>query len=98
MLPVIASYFKFDDGYRERITRARASRLRFMKLLGVFGTPAVAFPLTFLCLGSVYGAVWASKDRHVGDLHPGSPELRPDARYNVDARIISQNSPSAWTS
>ena len=89
MLPVIASYFTFDDGYRERVSRARASRLKFMKLLGVFGTPAVAFPLTFVFLCLFGGAIYLSKDRHVGDLHPGSPELRPDARYNVDARIIS---------
>ena len=89
MLPVIASYFTFDDGYRERVTRARDQRLRFMKLLGVFGTPAVAFPLTFVFLVLFAGAVWVSKDRHVGDLHAGSPELRPDSRYNVDARVIS---------
>lgn len=90
MLPVIASYFTYDDGYRERITRARATRLRFMKLLGVFGSPVVAFPMTAIFLVLFAGAIWASKDRHVGDLHPGSPELRPDARYNVDARVISE--------
>ena len=95
MLPLIASYFTFDDGYRERVSRARASRLKFMrllgvlKLLGVFGTPAVAFPLTAVFLALFAGAIYASKDRHVGDLHPGSPELRPNARYNVDARVIS---------
>jgi predicted RND superfamily exporter protein len=90
MLPVIASYFTFDEGYRERISKARASRLGFMKLLGVFGTPAVAFPLTFTFLCLFAGAVWVSKDRHVGDLHAGSPELRPDARYNIDAKTISE--------
>ena len=90
MLPVIASYFTYDDGYRERISRARETRLAFMRLLGVFGRPAVAFPLTAVFMVLFAGAIWASKDRHVGDLHPGSPELRPDARYNVDARVISE--------
>jgi hypothetical protein len=90
MLPVIASYFTYDDGYRERITRARDARLNFMKKLGVFGTPKVAFPLTFAFLVMFVGAIFASLERHVGDLHPGSPELRPDARYNVDARVISE--------
>jgi predicted RND superfamily exporter protein len=90
MLPVISSYFTYDDGYRERITRARASRLGFMKLLGVFGTPAVAFPMTFIFLCLFGAAIWYSKDRHVGDLHAGSPELRPDSRYNVDAQTISK--------
>jgi hypothetical protein len=90
MLPVIASYFTYDEGYRERITRARDTRLRFMKLLGVFGRPGVAFPLTIVFLGLFIAAIFASLERHVGDLHPGSPELRPDARYNVDARVISE--------
>lgn len=90
MLPVIASYFRYDEGYRERITKARNTRLRFMKLLSVFGSPVVAFPLTATFLVLFAGAIWASKDRHVGDLHPGSPELRPDARYNVDAQVISE--------
>jgi uncharacterized protein len=90
MLPVISSYFTYDDGYRARVTAARDSRARFIKLLGVFGRPAVAFPVTFVFLCMFGGAVYFSQDRHVGDLHPGSPELRPDARYNLDAKLISE--------
>ena len=30
-----------------------------------------------------------SKDRHVGALHAGSPELRVEARYNQDSRSIA---------
>ncbi|MEQ1863118.1 MAG: MMPL family transporter [Micropepsaceae bacterium] len=90
MLPVIASYFTFDDGYRARVTRARDQRLGVMKLMGVFGRPVVAFPLTFTFLCLFAGAIYVSKDRHVGDLHAGSPELKPGARYNIDARVISE--------
>ena len=90
MLPVIVSYLKFDDGYRARVTKARNSRLRFMKMLGVFGRPAVAYPVTAAFLAMFAASVYYSQDRHVGDLHPGSPELRPDARYNVDAQAISE--------
>lgn len=89
MLPVIASYFTFDDEYRARVAAARDARLNFIKRLGVFGRPGVAFPVTFLFLCLFAGAVYYSQDRHVGDLHPGSPELRPDARYNLDAKAIS---------
>lgn len=89
MLPVISSYFTYDEGYRARVTAARNTRMRFMRLLGVFGRPAVAFPTTFLFLTLFAGSVYYSQDRHVGDLHPGSPELRPDARYNQDAKTIS---------
>ena len=89
MLPVIASYFTFDDGYRARVTAARDTRLAFIKHLGVFGRPAVAFPVTFIFLCLFGASAYYSRDRHVGDLHPGSPELRPDARYNLDAKTIS---------
>ncbi len=90
MLPVISSYFTYDDGYRERVTAARDSRAKFISMLGVFGRPAVAFPVTFVFLCMFGASVYYSQDRHVGDLHPGSPELRPDARYNQDAKIISE--------
>jgi len=37
----------------------------------------------------IYGlAAWQSQGRHVGDLHAGAPELRPDSRYNQDAMTI----------
>ncbi len=90
MLPVLVTYFKFPENYRERVMLAREARLRFMKMLAVFGRPAVAFPVSAIFFGLFVFAVVKSGERHVGDLHPGSPELRPDARYNVDARIISE--------
>jgi len=33
-------------------------------------------------------AIWGSIGRHVGDLHPGAPELAPNSRYNQDAQMI----------
>ncbi len=90
MLPVIASYFTYDEGYRQRITNARDSRLKVIRVLGVFGKPVVAFPVTIIFLSLFAASVYLSADRHVGDLHAGSPELRPDSRYNVDARTISE--------
>ncbi len=89
MLPVIASYFTFDDGYRARVAGARDTRLRFMRLLGVFGEPIVAFPVSALFFGLFVFAAVKSEQRHVGDLHPGAPELRAESRYNVDSRVIA---------
>jgi predicted RND superfamily exporter protein len=90
MLPVMVTYMTFPSDYRERVTRARDKRLRWMKLLAVFGKPSVAFPVSILFFAAFVFTVVKSLDRHVGDLHAGSPELRPDSRYNIDARTISE--------
>jgi len=88
MLPIVASYFRFDDGYIERENRARAARERLVRHLGTIAEPrhAVATVAVFAVLFGV--AVWQSQGRHVGDLHAGAPELRPDSRYNRDAVAI----------
>jgi hypothetical protein len=90
MLPVLVTYFKFPENYRERVALAREKRLAWMKMLAVFGKPAVAFPVSTVFFGLFVYAVIKSEQRHVGDLHAGSPELRADSRYNIDARVISQ--------
>ena len=49
-----------------------------------------------LCLLAAGGAllfaaaVWGSRDRHVGYVQPGAPELRDSARYNRDAVSIAE--------
>lgn len=89
MLPVLVTYMTFPENYRERVALARERRLKVMKLLAIFGKPAVAFPVSAIFFALFVFSVVKSQERHVGDLHAGSPELRPDSRYNVDARIIS---------
>jgi predicted RND superfamily exporter protein len=89
MLPVMVTYFTFPANYREKVTRARDRRLRAMKWMAIFGKPAVAFPVSAIFFIAFCFAVYKSNERHIGDLHAGSPELRPDSRYNVDARMIS---------
>jgi len=88
MLPILASFFTFDEKYIDRITRARDARERFIRRLGKIAETrnavvAVAF---FVVLFGV--AIWQGSGRHVGDVHPGSPELRPDSRFNQDAVTI----------
>ncbi|MBI1238110.1 MAG: MMPL family transporter [Alphaproteobacteria bacterium] len=89
MMPLIISFFTFSESYPARIERARNFRLRIIGLLGVFGRPSVAFPTFAIFVGLFVYSVIASLDRHIGDLHPGAPELLPDARYNYDSRIVA---------
>ncbi|MDF1685720.1 MAG: putative RND superfamily exporter protein [Parvibaculaceae bacterium] len=89
MLPLLAGYFKFDEGFAARVANAREFRLKIMRFLGKVANPRVAV-VTFLISVGLFGvAVFQSQDRHVGALHPGSAELRPEARYNEDSTVIA---------
>lgn len=89
MLPLLVSYFKFKPSFAERVAKARNFRLKIMRALGTIANPKVA-PIGLAIVAVVFvSAIIASQDRHVGALHPGSPELRPDARYNIDSREIA---------
>jgi len=88
LLPILVSYFHFDVRFAARVTAARQMRERHVRLLGRIAEPRNAFGAT-LAFALLFGvAVWQSQGRHVGDLQEGSPELRPDSRYNHDARSI----------
>ena len=45
-----------------------------------------------LCVSAVLfvGAAYLASGRHVGDLHAGAPELRPEARFNRDITEITK--------
>jgi len=88
LLPILVSYFHFDERYMERESRAREARERLIRHLGKIAERrnAVVAVVGFALLFGV--AVWQSLGRHVGDLQPGAPELRPESRYNRDAMMI----------
>ncbi len=91
MLPLLVSYFHFNEAYVGRITRARDFRKKIMKVFGYAAFPPVAI---LFFIGGVFvfiNAFNASQDRHIGDLHAGSPELRPEARYNIDSNVIADS-------
>jgi hypothetical protein len=89
MYPLIASFFTYNVNYAATVSGARDARLGLMAYLGVFGEPRVAMLTTAVFFGLFVYAVQKSNERHVGDLHPGAPELKESARYNVDSRIVA---------
>ncbi len=88
MLPLLASYFSFDEKFVDRANRARDFRLRVMAHVGRLAEPRVAVVIFFSSIVLFVVAFWQSTGRHVGDLHAGAPELREDARYNEDSRFV----------
>lgn len=89
MLPILASYFRFDEGFAGRVASARDARVRLMNKLGNIANPRAAVVVVIAAAILFVTAYIQSQDRHVGALHAGSPELREDARYNVDSRAIA---------
>lgn len=89
MLPLIAAYFTFPPSYVEKVREAREFRIRWLVRIGKVANTrnALISALIWIALGGYAGYV--TQDRVVGDLHAGAPELWPDERYNVDARMIS---------
>ena len=91
MLPVAASYVRFDDRYVGRMNRLRERRIRLWGVLGRVAEPRNAAIGTLVCAALFALALWQSHGRHIGYLQPGAPELRAEARYNQDAtRIVEK--------
>ena len=89
MLPIVASYFRFDDAFVLRASKVEALRNRLMTTLGVhIANPRNAAIGTLLCLVLLGVAAWQSQGRHVGHVLPGAPELRIDSRYNRDVEAV----------
>ena len=91
MLPVAASFFKVDSAYAETAMRKGRQRARWLAVVARCAEPRNA-AVVLSVVGAVFAtAVWQSRDRVVGTLQPGAPELREDARFNRDAVSISTN-------
>jgi len=91
MLPVAASCFNFTKAYADKAMLKREQRARWLRVLARIAEPRNAVITLVLVAGVFATAVWESRDRVVGTLQPGAPELRPEARFNRDAVSIANN-------
>ena len=89
MLPVVASYVRLPADYAGRMQATRERRSLAVLALARLAEPQAA--RWVLAAGALlFGlALWGSRDRHVGYVQPGAPELRDSARYNRDAVAIA---------
>lgn len=88
MLPVVASYFRYSRDYALRLEALQAQRGAIIERLGFIADPRHARVALAVATVLLAVAMWQSHGRHIGALQPGAPELRPDARYNIDTRNI----------
>jgi len=91
LLPVLLSYVRLRNEGRFRQKQfARGQRpSAIWNLIASFTRPGVAV-LAVLIGVVLFAFAWVkSQDMQIGDSEPGVPELRADARYNQDSRLIA---------
>ena len=91
LLPVLLSYTKLRNLERKRAYRLR-QLTQFDKLwtvLARFSRPLPAAIILVIGVAIWFVAMMHGKQMMVGDAQKGVAELRPDARYNQDANLIS---------
>ena len=91
MLPVAASYFDVSKAYADKAVVKRERRAGWLRILARVAEPRNALVVLGVTAVVFAAAVWQSRDRVVGTLQPGAPELREDSRFNRDAVAISTN-------
>jgi predicted RND superfamily exporter protein len=91
MLPLMASYFRFDAKYTATAMLKRQARARLIRTIAIVAIPRNAVIVLVVSFGVLALSAWQSRDRIVGTLQPGAPELREDSRFNRDAVAIAKN-------
>ena len=89
MLPLAASYARYNDNFVKSASSAIAYRRKRVAIFGQMAKPRAAGITLTVSAILFAGAIFMASDRHVGDLHAGAPELRPEARYNQDISEIT---------
>ena len=91
MLPVAASFFSVNPAYARKAMQQREQRAGWLRVLAGLAEPRRAL-MVLAVVGVVFAtAAWQSRDRVVGTLQAGAPELREDSRFNRDAVAIAAN-------
>jgi hypothetical protein len=89
MLPIAASFFNVSKEYADGAVLEREKRARWLRALTRLAEPRNAALVIGVVAAIFCLSVWQSRDRVIGTLQPGAPELRPEARFNRDAVAIA---------
>ena len=92
LLPILLSYINPNnlEKLRNKHERGEVRRDRMWRLLAKLTHTTPSIVVIVLCvIATVWGAI-ANNDLKIGDSQTGIPELREDARYNIDSRVITE--------
>ena len=93
LLPVLMSYLGVSPKTIKRLKAKRDMKVSVSswRTLSAFATrPVARVSLLLAAIGFGVG-IWGGQNLQIGDLDPGAPELRPDSRYNLDNKFITDN-------
>jgi len=92
LLPVLLSWveLKNPDQYREREIKKASGKSVLWDFLASFTEPRRAAWAIVIAITLFGAGMWKAQDMKIGDSEVGVPELRPQARYNLDAVLISE--------
>jgi hypothetical protein len=82
--------FNFTKAYADKALLKREKRSTWLRALARVAEPRNALVVIVVTATDLRVAVWQSRDRVIGTLQPGAPELREDARFNRDAVAIAE--------
>jgi predicted RND superfamily exporter protein len=91
ILPIILTHLKLEESSRRHSTKAGAkTHSPIWKAVAKCAEPRTALVVFGVCLALLAASTWLSRGLVIGDSGTGAPELRYDARYNYDNRLINQ--------
>jgi len=91
LLPLLLSYSGISNSCRSHRAKKANSELRHWQTAANITRPKWARGVVVIALALAVVGVVESRDQKIGDLDPGAPELRPDARYNQDVAYLAEN-------
>ncbi|WP_439813625.1 efflux RND transporter permease subunit [Zavarzinia sp. CC-PAN008] len=91
MLPLLVSYIAPTGEYARRVREAMASREKYWPYIAQIAKPRPAFIMVTGCLILGIVGTLVSRNLQIGDVDDGAAELRPDSRYNIDAKFIVEH-------
>lgn len=92
LLPTLLSYVRLKDAesIRQRQYERGQKPSIIWSIVASFTQPRIAM-MTVMAGIVLFSFAWVkSQEMKIGDSQPGVPELREDARYNQDARFITE--------
>ncbi len=92
LLPMLLSFvhLRDPDNYRRRLLRRAHRKSTLWATIASFTRPERARLAAIVALVLFVLGVWVAQGMKIGDSEVGVPELRPEARYNQDAVLISE--------
>lgn len=90
LLPALLSTVSLSKEMRARVKRREPRTLAMWKQVTRLTAPRPAIIIIGISIVLAAFGFHQSKKLQIGDLDAGSPELRPDSRYNKDTAVITE--------